>query len=270
MGKMVRVVCLGDIVGASGEAIFQKYAARIRQMYRADAIIVNGENSAQNGRGITPKVLENLRRCGADMVTGGNHSFQQKEMLPVYPERTDILRPLNFPPNCPGKGYGFITLDNVKIGVINAQGRIYMAQQLDCPFRCVESVLSFIRAQTPIIIVDFHAEASSEKIGMAYFLDGKVSAVLGTHTHAPTADERILSGGTAFVTDLGMAGSLSSMIGMKREIVLNSMLTQMPAKFAVEDKGPYVISGVILEIDSATGKSVSIERIRIVDDEMGV
>lgn len=270
MGKMVRIACLGDIVGTPGEAIFQKYAARIRQMHRLDALIVNGENSAQNGRGITPKVLDNLRRCGADMVTGGNHSFQQKEMLPVYPERADILRPLNFPHGCPGKGYGFIALENLKIGVINAQGRIYMQQQLDCPFRGIESVLSFIRTQTPVIIVDFHAEASSEKIGLAFFLDGKVSAVLGTHTHVPTSDERILPGGTAFVTDLGMAGSLSSMIGMKKEIVLNSILTQMPAKFAVEDKGPYVISGVILEIDTATGKSISIERIRIVDDEMGV
>lgn len=269
MAKKIRVAFLGDVVGCPGEIVFQKYATRIRQLYRADALMVNGENAAQNGRGITPKVLDNLRRAGADMVTGGNHSFQQKEMIPVYSERSDILRPLNFPPGCPGKGVGFVTIGDVKIAVINAQGRIYMQQQLDCPFRGIESVLSFVRAQTPIILVDFHAEASSEKIGLAYHFDGKISAVLGTHTHVPTADERILPGGTAFVTDLGMAGSLSSMIGMKKEIVLPSILTQMPAKFAVEDRGPYVISGVVLEIDVATGKSVSIERVRIVDEELG-
>jgi 2',3'-cyclic-nucleotide 2'-phosphodiesterase len=268
MGKMIRVVCLGDVVGSSGEAIFQKYATRLKQMYRADALIVNGENAAQNGRGITIKVLENLRRCGADLVTGGNHIFQQKEILPALTERTDILRPLNFPRGCPGKGVGFVAVGDVKIAVINAQGRIYMHQQIDCPFRGIESVLSFVRAQTNIIIVDFHAEASSEKIGLAFFLDGKVSAVLGTHTHVPTSDERILTGGTAFITDLGMAGALHSMIGMRTDIVLNSMLTQLPAKFAVEDRGPYVISGVVIEVEVATGKAVSIERIRIVDDEM--
>ena len=268
MGKMLRVVCIGDVVGTSGEAIFQKYATRIKQMYRADALIVNGENAAQNGRGITVKVLENLRRCGADLVTSGNHIFQQKEILPALAERSDILRPLNFPHGCPGKGIGFVTVGDVKFAVINAQGRIYMHQQIDCPFRGIESVLSFVRAQTQIIIVDFHAEASSEKIGLAYFLDGKVSAVLGTHTHVPTSDERVLPGGTAFVTDLGMAGALYSMIGMRTDIVLNSILTQMPAKFAVEDRGPYVISGVVIEIDVATGRAVSIERIRIVDEEM--
>ncbi len=268
MGKMIRVICIGDVVGTSGEAIFQKYATRLKQMYRADALIVNGENAAQNGRGITVKVLESLRRSGADLVTGGNHIFQQKEILPALTERTDILRPLNFPSGCPGKGIGFVMVGETKIAVINAQGRIYMHQQIDCPFRGIESVLSFVRAQTNIIIVDFHAEASSEKVGLAHFLDGKVSAVVGTHTHVPTSDERIMPGGTAFVTDLGMAGALCSMIGMRTDVVLNSILTQMPAKFAVEDRGPYVISGVVIEIDAVTGKSVSIERIRIVDEEL--
>ncbi|MCL5436731.1 MAG: TIGR00282 family metallophosphoesterase [Candidatus Dependentiae bacterium] len=269
MGKTIKVACLGDVVGSAGEQIFQKYATRIKQMYGVDVIIVNGENAAANGRGIAPKNLDLLRAAGADMVTGGNHSFQQREMLSVFNERTDVLRPLNFPAACPGKGVGFVVKDGLKLAVINAQGRIYMHQQLDCPFRAIESVLTFVRAQTPIVLIDFHAEASSEKIGLAHFLDGKVSAIVGTHTHVPTADERILPGGTAFVTDLGMAGALSSMIGMKTDIVLTSLLTQMPAKFAVELRGPYVLSGVVIEIEKATGRSVAIERLHIVDDELG-
>lgn len=268
MVKVIKIICIGDVVGSSGEVIFQKYATRLKQLYKADAIIVNGENAAQNGRGIGLKQLESLRRSGADMVTGGNHSFQQKESVSLLAERSDLLRPLNFPPSCPGKGVGFFTVAGIKVGVINAQGRIYMHQQLDCPFRGIESVLSFVRAQTPIVIVDFHAEASSEKIGLAHFFDGKVSAVLGTHTHVPTSDERILPGGTAFVTDLGMAGALNSMIGMKTDIVLRTILTQMPAKFMVEDRGPYVISGVVLSIDVASGRALSIERLRIVDEEL--
>lgn len=270
METTIRIVCFGDVVGSAGMMIYQKYATRLKREWGADIIVVNGENSASNGRGMTVRTLDALRDSGADMVTGGNHSFQQKEVYQALSDREDVLRPLNFPLGCPGKGIGFVRYGDLKIGVVNLQGRVFMHQQLDCPFRALESVLTYVRSQASIIIVDFHAEASSEKIGLAYYFDGKVSAVVGTHTHVQTADERILTGGTAFITDLGMAGALNSMIGMKKENVLSHMLTQMPTKFVVESSAPFVISGVILEIEVTTGKALNIERFRIIDEELSV
>jgi len=266
--KSIRVLCFGDLIGQAGCALFQKYAPRLKREYDVQAIIVNGENSVTNGRGITSKIVASLRHCGADMVTGGNHIFQQKDILPYLNEHDDLLRPLNFPSACPGRGIGFIKFEGFKIGVISLQGRVFMSQHLDCPFRALESALAYVRAQTPLVIVDFHAEASAEKMGLGHYFDGQVSAILGTHTHTQTADARVLPRGTAFITDLGMSGALNSMIGMKKEPILHNLLTQMPVKFEVDLTGPFVSSGVLLELDMETGLAISIEPFRIIDSEI--
>ena len=220
--------------------MFQKYAPKLKKEYGADAIIVNGENSASNGRGITPKIVTALKHNGADLITTGNHAFQKKESYSYYSSNKDLLRPLNFPNSCPGTGVGIFNINAMAIGVINVQGQVFMRENLSCPFRAVESALTYLKDRTNIVIVDMHAETTSEKMGMGWYFDGKVSAVVGTHTHVQTADERILPQGTAFITDLGMAGAYNSMIGMKKEPILHRMLTQMPSKFEVESDLPYV------------------------------
>lgn len=268
--KTIRVLCFGDVIGNVGCALFQKYAPKLKHLYNASVVIVNGENAAQNGRGITTKNIASLKHCGANLITGGNHSFQQREVYGYLQDHSDVLRPANFPSSCPGRGVGFVEFEGGKVGIINVQGRVFMHQQLDCPFKTVESLLTFVKSQTPLIIVDFHAEASSEKMGLALMFDGRLSAVVGTHTHIQTADERVLPGGTAFITDLGMAGALNSMIGMQKEGVLYQITTQMPNKFEVETKTPFVVSGVLLELEVATGKALSIERFRIIDTELFV
>lgn len=169
---------------------------------------------------------------------------------------------------CPGTGVITFTCKDTVIGVINIQGRVFMREFVDCPFRTVDSLLTYLHTKTKVILVDFHAETTSEKAGMGYYLDGRVSAVVGTHTHVQTADERILPNGTAFITDLGMGGSLNSMIGMKKEPIIQHLITQMPVKFSVETAAPYVLSGAIIDIDSATGAAVAIERLRIIDNEL--
>lgn len=267
--SVIRILCFGDLVGSVGCALFQKYAQKLKRQYGASVVIVNGENTAVNGRGVTPKTVEALRHAGADMITGGNHSFQQRESLSLYREGIPyLLRPANFPSGCPGKGTGFIECeDGTKIGVINVQGRVFMHQNLDCPFKTVESALIYLNSYTPIVIVDFHAEASAEKIGLGIYFDGKVSAVVGTHTHIQTADERILPNKTAYISDLGMSGSLNSMLGMKPDSVLPNLLTQMPSKFEVDTASPFVVSGVCIEIDATNGDALAIERFFIVDTE---
>lgn len=245
--------------------MFQKYAQKLKRDYQADAIIVNGENSASNGRGITPKTAHSFLHNGADMITGGNHSFQKKESYSYMNEHKKLLRPANFPHGCPGSGVGTFKINDVTVGVINVQGRVFMREQLSCPFRAVESALTYLKSKTSVILVDMHAETTSEKMGIAWHFDGKVSAVVGTHTHVQTADERVLPQGTAFITDLGMAGAYNSMIGMKKEIIIQTILTQMPRRFEVENEGPAVISGVVIDVDVESGNAQHIERFRIID-----
>jgi 2',3'-cyclic-nucleotide 2'-phosphodiesterase len=265
MHDNIRVLMLGDVVGAPGRAIFQKYSARLREHYRAQALIVNGENSA-DGKGITPRIMRFFKHNGADIVTSGNHIWAKREIYSYLQENRDLLRPANFPSNCPGTGVTTISLGAFTLGVINIQARTFMREHVACPFRTAESALTYVKTKTNIIVVDFHGEATSEKMALAYYLDGQISALVGTHTHVQTADARILPAGTAYITDLGMAGSLNSLIGMKKEPLIHQIMSQMPVKFEVETKGPYVLSGVCIEIDSVTGKAVSIERIYIVDD----
>jgi metallophosphoesterase (TIGR00282 family) len=267
--KTIRVLCIGDVVGATGRSMFQKHIDRVRKAHSIDAIIVNGENSA-GGRGITSRIAKFFIHNGANVITTGNHIWQKKEVYSYLNESTNLLRPANYPSGCPGKGITTFACGPYVIGVMNLQGRVFMKDHIDCPFRSAESALSFLRTKTSIIIVDFHAEASSEKMAMGHFLDGKVSAVVGTHTHVQTADERVLPGGTAFMSDLGMTGSLNGMLGMQRDAIMMNFLNQLPVKFKVSTESPVIMTGAWIEIDPATGHALKIERVRIVDGELSV
>lgn len=266
----LRILLLGDIVGAAGRAIFQKHIASLRSAYRINGLIVNGENSSADGRGITSRTARFFKHHHVDVITSGNHIWHYRDIYDYLAHNNDLLRPANYPGDCPGVGVTTFICDGVPVGVINVQGRVFMRDNLACPFREAQSLVQFLRTKTPIIIVDFHAEASSEKMGLGFFLDGSVSAVVGTHTHVQTADERILPKGTAFMTDLGMAGSLHSMIGMKKEPIIENFLTQMPVKFSVEMSNPMILCGAVIEIDRQTGKALSIERIRLQDDAVTI
>jgi len=263
---LFKILFVGDVVGSPGLNMVQKYVKQLRRDYDLDAVIINGENAA-DGRGITVKNMAFFRHSGADMVTSGNHIWHKKEIYPYLNEQKDLLRPANFPTGCPGTGVGMFAVNDVTVGVINVQGRVFMREELNCPFRAVESALTFLKARTPIVIIDFHAEASSEKTAMATLFDGKISGVVGTHTHVQTADERILPNGTAFICDVGMCGALHSIIGMKSETILTHMLSQMPSRFEVETRPPFIFNGVIMSIDTKTGLAEKIERVYIVDDK---
>lgn len=267
---IISVLCIGDVVGVPGRMIFQKYVQQLKEEFSCDAVLVNGENSAHDGRGITPKIMQFFKHAGADLVTSGNHIFAKREIYQYLSENKDLLRPLNFPAGCPGVGVALIPTNHSPVGVINVQGRVFMREHVGCPFKAVESALTFLKSKTNCIIVDMHAETSSEKMGLALLNDGKISLLYGTHTHVQTADERILPKGTAFITDIGMCGSLNSMIGMKAAPIIESLVTQMPHKFEVETASPLLLSGIIVRIDSDTGKAQSIERVRIVDDTLRV
>lgn len=270
MIKRLRVLLIGDVVGVSGRATFQKLIPHIKNDYKIDAIIVNGENCS-NGRGITSRIVKFFRHNHVDVVTSGNHIWANKEIYNYLKEQhNDLLRPANFPSVCPGVGVTTFECKGFTVGVINLQGRVFMKEHLDCPFRAAESILTYLRHKTNIILVDFHAETTSEKMALAHYLDGKVSGVVGTHTHVQTADERILPGGTAFITDLGMVGALNGMLGMQKEQIVENLLTQMPVRFQVDTKPPFVLSGVWIEIDTQTGKATDIQRIRIVDSQVQV
>lgn len=270
MNSTIKILFIGDVIGTPGRAMVQKHIPRLREEYAIAGIILNGENSDTRGRGITSRIMHSFKHVGVDVVTSGNHIWDNNQIIEYITVNRDLLRPANFPGDCPGAGVTTFEVAGVTVGVMNVQGRIFMREHLACPFRTAESLLTYLKNKTNIIIVDFHAEASSEKAGMGYFLDGKVSAVIGTHSHVQTADERILPLGTAFISDVGMVGALNSMIGMKKEIILQHFLTQMPMRFAVDETPPMMLCAVVVEVDTATGKAVSIQRLRIIDDDIQV
>lgn len=269
-GNKMRILMLGDAIGQAGRALFAKYARELKERESLDAIIVNGENSGDQGRGITPKIADFFVEHGADCITTGNHIWFKREIYAYLDEHTHVLRPANYPAGAPGTGVHVFTLNGHKVAVVNLQGRIFMKEQVDDPFRALDSILAFLKDKTNIILVDFHAEATSEKQAIGYYADGRVSAVVGTHTHVQTADERILPNQTAYITDLGMSGSLNSMIGMQKEPILKNFLTQMPVRFVPAQDPPFVLAGVIIEIDTTTGKAKTIDRVRIIDDTLKV
>ena len=250
----MRLLFLGDVVGRSGRQAALEQIPRLRARYKLDFLVINGENSA-GGFGITEAILDELLGAGADVVTLGNHSWDQREAL-VFIERHDrLLRPVNYPPGTPGKGAGlFKAANGADVLVINAMGLIFMPELGD-PFRAVEHEVEAcaLKQGADAILVDFHAEATSEKQAMGYFLDGRVSCVVGTHTHAPTADERVLPRGTAFMSDVGMCGDYDSVLGMDPGEPLNRFLTKIPRGRFEPALGPATISGLAVEIDDATG-----------------
>ncbi len=264
----IKILCVGDLMGTPGRAMFKKHISALKQKYAADAIIVNGENTAADGRGITPAIVDFLKQYGANMVTSGNHIFAKRDIYSYLSSHKDLLRPANFPASTPGVGVSTFTVAGVTVGVINVQGRVFMRELLSCPFKAAESAIMFLKPQTNCIIVDMHAETTSEKMGLAYFLDGQVSCVYGTHTHVQTADDRIMPLGTAYITDIGMGGAINSMIGMKRHAIIHNLLTQMPVKFEVELEGPYHMHGIVLTVDTKTGKALAIERFKVTDDHL--
>jgi len=264
MTKM-RILFIGDIVGEPGRNMFQKHISTVCDKYAIDSVVVNGENSHDKGRGITPKIAEFFKNNKVNLITTGNHIWYSRDIYPYLENNNFLLRPANFPSDTPGAGIGFFECKGAKVAVINVLGRVFMRENLDCPFKTVESLLSYAYSKTKIVFIDMHAEATSEKAGIGYFFDGKVSGIVGTHTHVPTADERILPNGTAFITDLGMTGALNSMLGMRKGPIIQNFMTQMPTRFAVESEGPMVMYGAWIEVDMDSGEALKIERIKIVD-----
>lgn len=256
----MKILFIGDIVGSPGRKAIQALLPKLKKKYSIDISIANGENAA-GGSGITPALAEELFGFGLDIITSGDHIWKKKEILEILDQDQRILRPANYPAGSPGRGYGIIeTKKGKKIGVINLEGRVFMST-LDCPFKCARAAIEEIKNKTQVILVDIHAEATSEKIALGWFLDGMVSAVLGTHTHVQTADERILPAGTAYITDVGMSGPYDSVIGRKVEQILARFLSQMPVRFEMA-KDNVQLHGVVLDIDEKTGKARSIERIQ--------
>jgi hypothetical protein len=260
----MKILFVGDIVGSPGREMVKKYLPKLKATYQPAVTIVNGENSA-GGKGITEKIAKDLFEMGAQVITLGNHTWDQKNTGEFLNRATNVIRPANFPQDTPGKGYTIIKVNQTKIGVINLQGRTYLPA-IDCPFKKADELIKSIRQETPIIIVDFHAEATSEKEAMGWYLDGKVSTVLGTHTHVQTADERILPKGTAYITDVGMTGPQNGILGMKKEAIIYRFLTAMPARFEVLKEEPFQLNAVLVTVDPETGLSTDIVRIRIDQD----
>jgi 2',3'-cyclic-nucleotide 2'-phosphodiesterase len=260
----MRILFLGDVVGRSARNAVCNGLPRLKERTRAGFVIVNGENAA-GGFGITESICGDLIDAGADVITSGNHIWDQREALVFIERQPRLLRPANYPPGTPGRGAGlFEAANGAQVLVINLMGRIFM-DFLDCPFQAVERALGGgdLKAKADAIAVDIHAEATSEKQAMGYFLDGRVSAVIGTHTHVPTADERILPGGTAYMTDAGMCGDYESVIGMQKDEPVQRFLSKISGSRFEPAMGEVTICGVVIETDDATGLAVSIEPLRI-------
>ena len=259
----MRILFIGDVVGRTGRAAVARILPELRKAQPVDLVVANAENSAA-GIGATPATLQELRRQGVDLFTLGNHTWRKKELLDAMDGLACAARPANFPDGVPGRGAVTATLaDGRKAAVLNLVGRVYM-DPADCPFAAADRILPELRKVTPVILVDFHAEATSEKAALGWHLDGRCSAVIGTHTHVQTADEWILPGGTAFLSDAGMTGPAHSIIGMKRGSILEKFVRGIPGKFEVAE-GPSIFSAVLVEVDDTTGKAQSITRILLRD-----
>lgn len=259
---MINILFIGDINGKPGREAVKALLPQLIKDKKIDFVIANGEN-ASSGFGITHESYKFLIECGINVITMGNHTWDNKDIYKFIDSEPGLIRPANLSPGNPGKGYSLFTIDgkSTKVGVLSLRGRVFM-QQADDPFRTADKIVNEMRLTTPVIIVDMHAEATSEKQAMGFFLDGRASLVAGTHTHVQTSDERIFKGGTAFITDAGMTGPFDSVIGVEKEIILRRFLTFMPEKFEIA-KGDVHLNAVAVSIDEETGKALRIERIDI-------
>ncbi len=251
----MKLLFIGDIVGKPGRETVKKLLPQLKQEYMPDIIAANGENSA-GGMGINEKKYKELIEYGIDVVTLGNHVWHNRDFAKEISKCEKLVRPANYPPGVPGTGMVIVK----GVAFINLLGRVFM-KELDCPFRSAEALLNELNGKAKAVVVDFHAEATSEKIALGWFLDGRVSAVIGTHTHVQTADERVLPQGTAYITDAGMVGPSDSVIGVGIAPIIERFVTQMPSRFDVVDKGPCILNAVLIDIDETTGRARKIERI---------
>ena len=260
----MRILMIGDVVGRPGRRAMSMMVPELRRQEQIDLVVANGENSA-GGRGLTQETADELLGCGVDVLTSGNHVFHQKDILPYLEMDVPVLRPLNYPPGVPGRGHTIVRCaGGIQVMVVNLCGRVNL-MDLDSPFQRIDRLFRDFDKAPAVIVVDFHAETTSEKQAMGWYLDGRASIVAGTHTHVPTADARLLRRGTAYVTDLGMVGPYNSILGDRIEPILGHFLTQMPARFEVGD-GPVVFNSVVIDVDD-TGRARSIKRIdRIMED----
>jgi hypothetical protein len=257
----MKVLFIGDIVGKVGRMTTKALLPVVVDRYKIDFVIANGENAA-GGFGITDKIVTEILGYGIHVITTGNHVWDKKEFITQISKEDRLLRPLNYPPDVPGYGNIMYTLSNgEKVGVLNISGRVFMSN-IDCPFRIAKAEVEKLINATKMIIIDFHGEATSEKIAFGYFMDGKVSAIVGTHTHVQTADEKILPGGTAYITDVGMTGPENSIIGIEKEQVINRFLTNIPVRFETA-KGEGIFSAVVVDINEKTGKATAIQRLQL-------
>lgn len=248
---------IGDIVGRNARRILQEHLEDIKNSHDIDFIIANGEN-ASGGNGLTYKNAQELFSYGIDVITMGNHVWDKKEIFQYIGKEAGLVRPANYPSPCPGKGYTIIVKKGIRIGVINLSGRVFLSP-LECPFRVFEEIYEELKSVTDIIIIDFHGEATAEKMAMGWYVDGKASLIFGTHTHIQTADEKILPQGTGYITDVGMTGPYHSVLGVDKDIIIDKFITQRPAKFELAS-GPVQVNGLIVDINEINGKCNKIER----------
>jgi len=257
----MKVIFLGDVVGEPGRDTLRVAIPRLKYLYAPDFVIINGENAA-GGHGITPRLAIDLMRSGADAVTLGDHTWDQKEIFGFFSQEPRLVRPMNYPPGTPGSGFVIVQGNGKKLAVVNALGRTFMGPDVDNPFLLIKPLLEGLRRETPCILVDFHGEATSEKIAFGRHVDGQASVVVGTHTHVQTADEAILPGGTAYLTDAGFTGAHDSVIGREVAPVIQKFVTLLPSKFPLATAGLQA-DGLFAELDEATGRALRIERFQI-------
>ena len=255
----MRILFLGDIISKAGRKALAGELQGLRRRLAVDLCIGNVENAA-GIFGVTPKVVDEIVSSGVDIMTSGNHIWDKREGVELLDSRDDIVRPANYPPGVPGKGFIVREIAGTPVSVINLQGRTFMIP-IDCPFRCADAILSEIPRGVKIVLVDFHAEATSEKQALGAYLDGRVSAVVGTHTHVQTADERVLPNGTAFITDVGMVGPVDSVIGVRKEQIIERFMRALPVRFEVAS-GTVCIAGLLVDVDEATGRAREVRRVR--------
>lgn len=255
----MRVLIIGDIVGQPGRNAIRELVPVLRKEEGIDFVIANAENAA-GGSGVTPPIAEELFKCGIDVMTTGDHIWNRREIMEYLGKSDRLLRPANYPQGAPGSGSCAVNKNSLKVGVINLAGRVFM-DTIECPFRVVREEIEKIKDKTKIIFVDMHAEATSEKVALGWYLDGVVSCVFGTHTHIQTADERILPKGTAYITDLGMAGPYDSVIGRRVDQILARFITQIPTRFEMAEENVQ-LAGAVVEVDEANGKALSIKRVQ--------